>query len=98
MCSSDLPMIAVAPPSVVIHNPEFAKWAGSEKGDKAVVDGAKSLAMTAIDVLTDKALMQQAKDDFAQTAEFSAQSIAQAWHGEGGHENGDAALGGCGCC
>lgn len=92
------PMIAVAPPSVVIHNPEFAKWAGSEKGDKAVVDGAKSLAMTAIDVLTDKALMQQAKDDFAQTAEFSAQSIAQAWHGEGGHENGDAALGGCGCC
>jgi amidohydrolase len=92
------PMIAVAPPSVVIHNPEFAKWAASDKGDKAVIDGAKSLAMTAIDVLSDKKLMQQAKDDFAKTAEFSAQSIAQAWHGEGGHENGDAALGGCGCC
>jgi len=92
------PMIACAPPSVVIHNPEFAKWAGSEKGDKAVIDGAKSLAMTAIDVLTDKKMMQQATDDFAATAEFSAQSIAQAWHGEGGHENGDAALGGCGCC
>ena len=92
------PMIACAPPSVVIHNPEFAKWAGSEKGDEAVIDGAKSLAMTAIDVLTDKKMMQQAKDDFAATAEFSAQSIAQAWHGEGGHENGDAALGGCGCC
>ena len=92
------PMIACAPPSVVIHNPEFAKWAGSEKGDKAVIDGAKSLAMTAIDVLTDKKMMQQAKEDFAATAEFSAQSIAQAWHGEGGHENGDAALGGCGCC
>jgi len=92
------PMIACAPPSVVIHNPEFAKWAGSEKGDKAVIDGAKSLAMTAIDVLTDKKMMQQAKDDFAATAEFSAQSIAQAWHGEGGHKNGDAALGGCGCC
>ena len=92
------PMIACAPPSVVIHNPEFAKWAGSEKGDKAVIDGAKSLAMTAIDVLTDKRMMKQAKEDFAATAEFSAQSIAQAWHGEGGHENGDAALGGCGCC
>ena len=92
------PMIACAPPSVVIHNPEFAKWAGSERGDKAVIDGAKSLAMTAIDVLTDKKMMQQAKDDFAATAEFSTQSIAQAWHGEGGHENGDAALGGCGCC
>ena len=92
------PMIACAPPSVVIHNPEFAKWAGSEKGDKAVVDGTKSLAMTAIDVLTDKTMMQQAKSEFDKTAEFSAQSIAQAWHGEGGHGNGDAALGGCGCC
>jgi len=92
------PMIACAPPSVVIHNPEFAKWAGSERGDKAVIDGAKSLAMTAIDVLTDKKMMQQAKKDFTATAEFSAQSVAQAWHGEGGHENGDAALGGCGCC
>jgi hypothetical protein len=91
-------MIAVAPPSVVIHNPEFAKWAGSEKGDKAVIDGAKSLAMTAIDVLTDKALMQQAKDNFAETADFSTQSIAQAWHGEGGHGDGDVGLGGCGCC
>ena len=56
------PMIACAPPSVVIHNPEFAKWAASERGDKAVIDGAKSLAMTAIDVLTDKKMMQQAKD------------------------------------
>ena len=92
------PMIACAPPSVVIHNPEFAKWAGSETGDKAVIDGAKALAMTAIDVLTDKKMMQQARDDFAKTAEFSAQSIAEAWHGEGGHGNGDAVLGGCGCC
>ena len=40
-----------------------------------MIDGAKSLAMTAIDVLTDKKMMQQA-NDFA-TAEFSAQSIAQ---------------------
>ena len=92
------PMIACAPPSVVIHNPEFAKWAGSETGDKAVIDGAKALAMTAIDVLTDQALMQDAKAQFQQTAEFSAQSLVAAWHGEGGHGDGDPALGGCGCC
>ena len=92
------PMIACAPPSVVIHNPEFAKWAGSERGDKAVIDGAKALAMTAIDVLTDKAMMREAKDEFDQTAAFSAESLVAAWHGPGGHENGDAALGGCGCC
>ena len=54
--------------------------------------------MTAIDVLTDKTMMQQARDEFSQTAEFSAQSLVAAWHGEGGHENGDASLGGCGCC
>ena len=43
------PMISCAPPHVVIHNPEFAKYAGSETGDAAVLDGAKALAMTAID-------------------------------------------------
>mgnify|MGYP000845262129 FL=1 len=91
------PMIACAPPSVVIHNPEFAKWAGSETGDKAVVDGAKALAMTAIDVMCDKTLMQTAQAEFDQTAEFSSQSLLAAWHGQGGHENGDASLGGCGC-
>ena len=92
------PMIACAPPSVVIHNPEFAKWAGSERGDKAVIDGAKALAMTAIDVLTDKPLLKKAKDEFDQTADFSAKSLVAAWHGEGGHSDGDGALGGCGCC
>ena len=35
------PMISCAPPHVVIHNPEFAKYAGSETGDAAVLDGAK---------------------------------------------------------
>ncbi len=46
------PMLAAAPPNVVIHNPEFARWAGSEMGDAAAIDGAKLLAMTAADFLT----------------------------------------------
>ena len=50
------PMLAAAPPDVVIHNPEFTKWAGSETGDAAAIDGAKLLAMTAADFLTDDAL------------------------------------------
>ena len=45
------PMLAAAPRNVVIHNPEFAKWAGSEMGDRAALDGAKALAMTAMDYL-----------------------------------------------
>ena len=87
------PMIACAPPHVVIHNPEFAKYAGSETGDAAVLDGAKALAMTAIDVMTDDQLLKDARDQFNETADLSAQAVAQAWHGDG-----DVALGGCGCC
>ena len=44
-------MLAAAPSNVVIHNPEFAKWAGSEMGDAAALDGAKTLALTAADFL-----------------------------------------------
>ena len=55
------PMLAVAPPNVVIHNPEFAKWAASEKGDAAVIDGAKALALTAADFLLSTELQDHAK-------------------------------------
>jgi amidohydrolase len=47
------PMLAASPLHCTIHNPEFAKWAGSEMGDAAALDGAKALAMTAIDYLCD---------------------------------------------
>jgi len=59
------PMLAAAPPDVVIHNPEFAKYAGSEMGDKAALDGAKALAMTAYDFLADTSLQADAKRAFA---------------------------------
>lgn len=87
------PMIASAPPSVVIHNPEFARWAGSEMGDKACIDGAKSLAMTAIDFMTDPAMQEAAKAGFAETVENSARSVGAAFNPKG-----SIALGGCGCC
>ena len=58
------PMMAVAPPNVVIHNPEFEKWAGSEKGDQACIDGAKALAMTTADYLLSPALQEEAKHAF----------------------------------
>jgi metal-dependent amidase/aminoacylase/carboxypeptidase family protein len=86
------PMIASAPPHVVIHNPEFAKWAASELGDKACLDGAKALAMTAIDYMTDAVMREKAKADFAATAEGSARSVAAAYD-----PNGATNIGGCGC-
>ncbi len=53
------PMIKVAPDGVPIHSVEFAEWAGSAEGDKAVVDGAKAMAMTIIDLWTSAPLREQ---------------------------------------
>lgn len=50
------PMIAVSPPHVPLHSVEFARCAAAAEGDRAVVDGAKALAMTALDVLGDASL------------------------------------------
>ncbi len=46
------PSIAVGPRGVPIHTLEFGLFAGGEGGDRAIVDGAKAIALTAIDVLT----------------------------------------------
>jgi amidohydrolase len=43
------PMIAVAPPGISIHTPEFAAHARGAAGDRAVLDGAKAMAATVID-------------------------------------------------
>ncbi len=58
------PMLACAPPQVVIHNPEFTKWSGSEMGDLAALDGAKSMALTAYDFLTSPDLQKATKHAF----------------------------------
>ena len=88
------PMLAVAPPNVVIHNPEFARWAASDQGDLAVLDGAKSLAFTAIDLMCDAQLMKTVKADYDATAEHSRKAVA-AIH-DHGHRAGHG-HGGCGC-
>jgi amidohydrolase len=44
------PMIKAAPSGVAIHTPDFAAHAASPLGDSAVIDGAKAMAMTIIDV------------------------------------------------
>ncbi len=59
------PMIAVSPPHVTIHNAEFTKYSGSESGDRAVLDGAKALAMTALDFFCDAELRAEVARAFA---------------------------------
>ncbi|MEM7018668.1 MAG: peptidase dimerization domain-containing protein, partial [Pseudomonadota bacterium] len=96
------PMIAAAPPNVVIHNPEFTKWAKSEKGDKAAIDGAKALAMTALDYLTNEQLRVQAKAEFESSEEDSRFAVEHAWNPKGDSilaKNIGTGIGcGCGAC
>ncbi len=58
------PSITVAPPDVPIHTVEFREMAASEAGHKALLDSAKALAMTAVDVLTDVGLRQRMQQEF----------------------------------
>jgi len=58
------PMIAAAPMNVSIHNREFADHAGGELGDRAALDGAKILAMTALDYLYSPSLQERTRNVF----------------------------------
>jgi len=44
------PMVAVSPPEVSLHSADFAEWAGGPEGDAAVLDGARAMAMTVVDL------------------------------------------------
>ena len=71
------PMMAVAPSNVIIHNAEFARWAASDKGDQAVIEGAKALAQTALDLMADSRLLETVKKDFEATADVSKAALAK---------------------
>ncbi len=88
------PMLAVAPAGVIIHHPEFARWAVSDKGDAAVIDGAKAMALTALEVMSDAGLMNNVRADFEATAELSRLAITKTGGAPADHHH---AHGGCGC-
>lgn len=58
------PTIALVPKDVSGHTPEFARYAGGEEGHRALIDAAKAMAMTAIDVLGRPDLRRQMAAEF----------------------------------
>ena len=64
------PMLQSAPPDCQIHNPAFADHARAPIGDEAAIDGAKALAMTAIDYLCDPQLRARTRDSFERSARW----------------------------
>jgi amidohydrolase len=62
------PTIGMAPRGVGIHTACFAECAASETGDTATLDGAKAMAMTAIDYFSRPELRAAVARDFANGA------------------------------
>lgn len=59
------PMVAIASLDVVPHSAEFAQAAASEKGHQGLVDGAKGMAMTVVDLIARPEAMKRVRDEFA---------------------------------
>ena len=59
------PTIAIAPPGVLIHTPEFAAAAASETGHKGLLDAAKAMAMTVVDILGQPGILDKIKQEFS---------------------------------
>ncbi|HEX2912518.1 MAG TPA: M20 family metallopeptidase [Chloroflexia bacterium] len=62
------PYLAIAPVGVNAHSIEFREAAGSERGQETMLNAARALALTALDLLAKPALLQQARQDFAEQA------------------------------
>lgn len=63
------PMIAISSRAVGLHSKEFADCAVGPSGDLAVLDGAKAMAMTVIDLWMNSEVMSRAKHAFLRSTE-----------------------------
>mgnify|MGYP001172744817 CR=1 FL=1 len=67
------PYIKIGPDSLVGHTDEFREAAKSEKADRALLTGAKALALTGHRLLTDAVLLKRVREDF-EKAKLNAQA------------------------
>jgi amidohydrolase len=58
------PYIAIVPEGTSAHTPEFAEAAASPAGQRGMLLAAKSLALTAADLLSDPTFLGQVKEEF----------------------------------
>jgi len=60
------PIVAIAPPEVLSHSPQFASAAASEAGIKGLFDAAKALAMTVVDLIANPETITRVQEEFRQ--------------------------------
>lgn len=58
------PMVAITTLDVVAHSPEFAEAAASEAGNRGLLDGAKAMAMTVVDLIAQPETMKKVQEEF----------------------------------
>jgi amidohydrolase len=58
------PGVAIASPEVVNHSPEFALAAASDAGIEGMLDAAKAMAMTIVDLVASPETVKQVKREF----------------------------------
>lgn len=58
------PTIAIASPGTLLHSEEFARAAASETASDGVLDAAKALAMTVVDLVSEPRLLAEIKSEF----------------------------------
>jgi len=59
------PTIAIASPDVPLHSTDFAQAAVSEAAHKGLLDAARALAMTVVDLLGEPETLSKVKEEFA---------------------------------
>jgi metal-dependent amidase/aminoacylase/carboxypeptidase family protein len=60
------PSVAIAPTGVSIHSPQFAAAAASELGSQGMIDAAKALAMTVVDLLASPETVARIREEFTE--------------------------------
>jgi amidohydrolase len=58
------PYVAISRKGIQVHTTEFAAAAASEAAIKGMLDAAKALAMTAVDLLTNQEILAKVKEEF----------------------------------
>jgi metal-dependent amidase/aminoacylase/carboxypeptidase family protein len=58
--------VAIAPREVAVHSSRFAEAAASEAGIRGLLDAAKALALTVVDLVTNPETVRAAKEEFQQ--------------------------------
>ena len=60
------PFVGIADKGILIHSTEFAAAAASDRGMKGMLDAAKAMAMTVVDLLADSEALAKVKKEFQQ--------------------------------